>query len=63
MKRQSIFFFHKDKKIVVKPQLLVTKYEVKLNEREIFVFEIKDSDTLYNRAIIIDYINRLTELN
>lgn len=63
MKKQKIFYYYRKKKVIVKSEPLITKYEVKLNDRELFVFEIKDFDNLYNRAIINSYIDRLTEYN
>lgn len=67
MKKQKIFYHHKMPsgkfvQVMVKPLIIETKYEFKLNETEIFVIKLPLEDDYTTRNLVNSYINRL-ELN
>lgn len=55
----KIFYYHKNRKVDVKIEPAATKYQIKLNDRELFILELAAEDKEESRRIVNNYLEKL----
>lgn len=58
--KQQIFYYYRNTKIQVKPELTKTVYSFKLGERDVFFVEVPLNDHYETRQVVNSYIDRLS---